>query len=624
MFVHLCGCGCVSVIKYYIKNIKQREIYLIPSSTQILFLLNYFHYLLHVYKYLKLLDLISLKLFAMVFLLLRNNKQANKHSRSKRAQLRTWWSTKMTKDNKETSLERTLSIDRSNALSPSILYPWLNAAEVSTVQDITSNSQNVTSEHRQYLSSRKEKIAGYKSHMKQGIEKFKVSLRSGALFPSSTPFPNDDDNENNPEELDNGSISEGALSCYKSFRTNPEELSLLFDFSMKGAVYQRDLNKINLSSSTAKIGVFICKPTESKAPATFDVVSDSLYEPDGESGVDIEESSEQVNTKRSLSSQSEERQVSKRQKYGNNIIRVQSETTNEIYDIEAQNLQGELLDSSTARSQEKNDNTKLNKPLPDLLNKMLNISDLRTNSTSSSLSSKVYTIPTFRDKSTKLNVAGIVDKFCRGTLTERKLNIMIKKESSNGKLSYQSDDFYKKLPNDFFEGSFSDEEISVSAESPNNSKEVEKSTNFGIEEGDTTEPSVRFDRSSRLLVYKTRKHLKKMDSDTSNCLLETKSILKTKGNDSESIESLRVSKCDLVDLKSFIKCFNHYETKKLNESEKYSKARENQLLRYYTNDDSSSVKFTPLCDVSVDSVNSQIMKKVQSDRKLVGLNKNYV
>ncbi|CAI4055240.1 hypothetical protein SKDZ_02G1480 [Saccharomyces kudriavzevii ZP591] len=199
------------------------------------------------------------------------------------------------------------------------------------------------------------------------------------------------------------------------------------------------------------------------------------------------------------------------------------------------------------------------------------LSDL--SETSSSGSSKVYTIPTFREVSKLLNISQILSKVCKDDLTQDKLTNLIKKHQNKKRcMNFRNKRFY-----DAFNPYVDDQEESELSDIENT---LPTDIDLDIREKSTS--SVRFDENSRLLIYKKSKKLNKDESQSSYATGEKRSILKAKRNMQQNEESQRASKCDTVGVAQFLHYFQYTEYKRQrNEAENY-RLRGEQLSKYYS------------------------------------------
>lgn len=254
---------------------------------------------------------------------------------------------------------------------------------------------------------------------------------------------------------------------------------------------------------------------------------------------------------------------------------------------------------------------------------------LSTNGSSNTSSAcpKVYTIPTFRRRNTSLNVSGIVRSFRNGTLDEMQLTQLANTGSiGKRKLTFQNKRFYDELlPSSEY---LYNEEID---EEDLGKKDVGIAEQTRVSKA---EAGVKFDKHSYLLVYKDSKKCSFYRGDeflsismprgkrelgkyssTSEPLLRSRSILKSRANSKEEEEIKRATHCDKVDISSFMNFFEHFENKRHVEEYKLGKVREQQLNHYY------SEKFFPelLQDIKfATATNSEFNKSKKATELNIG------
>ncbi|CAI4058542.1 hypothetical protein N7582_001133 [Saccharomyces uvarum] len=192
---------------------------------------------------------------------------------------------------------------------------------------------------------------------------------------------------------------------------------------------------------------------------------------------------------------------------------------------------------------------------------------------SSSDSSKVYTIPTFRGLSKQVNISQILSKFKKDSLTQDKLTHLIKNHQNKKKcIGFKNKKFYDAF-NPYLD---SQEEIEL-ADIENTSP-----ADIDLDIRDNSTSSVRFDHNSHLLIYKKSKKSSRGESQGSYVTAGTRSILKAKKNFQHDEESQRASKCDTVGVAQFLHYFQYTEYKRQrNEAENY-RLRGEQLSKYYS------------------------------------------
>lgn len=239
------------------------------------------------------------------------------------------------------------------------------------------------------------------------------------------------------------------------------------------------------------------------------------------------------------------------------------------------------------------------------------VADDKSTSTSriTSDSSQLYTIPTFRNETKRLNVAKIVT--CLRSSSQETVRSTYNNPSRiNRRPSYRDSHFYDSLPETYFADQ-SNEVIENNSSTGKNDKyqdlsnESDKIYNSikSAESGyyntrmdncaiNNDGNSVRFNDESRLLIYTPKRKgpgtlrndqiLLQQQNLDSNATPELKSILKTKDHTKTDIENARAICCDSVNVKSFMKALNEYEEKRLDDDRSNAISRERQLDRYYS------------------------------------------
>ncbi|AMD20975.1 HEL306Cp [Eremothecium sinecaudum] len=221
-------------------------------------------------------------------------------------------------------------------------------------------------------------------------------------------------------------------------------------------------------------------------------------------------------------------------------------------------------------------------------------------------------IPTFRMKDGKsMDVSNIVEHLKSGTVTERDLLCLAS--------------MYTYKENGFMDKSFYDEQGNEADNESAMSSEFEREGHtIGNEEREFFKPSaindsndsVKFNKFSCLVIYNASKKcdtgLKPQDIKNSvdktrpgaaieadsgydgddedalsNNVTETegslhKSILKSKNNDKEYLESQRAVKCDKVSVDEFLEFFDKYENERREGEYVLSLVRDKQLRNYYS------------------------------------------
>ncbi|SCW01635.1 LAFE_0E03972g1_1 [Lachancea fermentati] len=209
---------------------------------------------------------------------------------------------------------------------------------------------------------------------------------------------------------------------------------------------------------------------------------------------------------------------------------------------------------------------------------------IRLSTSSSECEPTQIPIPTFRQGHKRLDVSDIVENVTNGIMKNHELVELSRKEEK--KLTFRDKSFYE------LESAASDEQTSTL----NNAQDI-MHTN-----------SVKFDRVSYVFLYDASKQCRKFedskrrtkntrernpteinfdpgydgDSEVDVSKLQTKSILKSKKNERAELESVRADNCDQVDVLSFIRIFEDYESKRRKEETRLNFIRGQQLSQYYS------------------------------------------
>ena len=224
-------------------------------------------------------------------------------------------------------------------------------------------------------------------------------------------------------------------------------------------------------------------------------------------------------------------------------------------------------------------------------------------------SSQVYTIPTFRNETKRLNIANIIT-----SLRNRSVGTIRSTYRHHGgmnrSVSYRDNHFYDTLPDKYFTNDQNEEnENNVDSDDDGNYYDVTcESDKFynsikSIEPGyynrsmnsytiNNESNSVRFNDESKLFIYTPKRKgpgtlrndqiLLQQNNLDSGGAFELKSILKTKDHNKIDVENARAICCDSVNVKSFMKALNDYEEKRLDDDRNNAISREKQLNRYYS------------------------------------------
>ncbi|CCF57054.1 hypothetical protein KAFR_0C00590 [Kazachstania africana CBS 2517] len=512
--------------------------------------------------------------------------------KTKRAAFRNWFFMGLKKDSELSCgkvpdrSSNSLELSRSKGLSPTYFQSTLFGSLRSATTSLRKRPFLLKSQRRRNGKgnrTRSKRSFQLKENVKTKLQKLKSTCNKFVIS-SKIPVTQNDSTYLSQEmslicsHHDNDAGEK--LSCYKSFRTSSRDLSLLFEYTMKDdssdfnfeskansnppilksllfsgrPTSQQDHNNKTLpifsnNLSTSADIVIEAKTTENKR--IYDKVLQELVSLKNSGFTRSKKTSVRLLDNDSLGSDSlaSTSMVVPDVTYENDtsVSCLLEDTESSI----AINKRSELMDPSPYSKLKPN-----NKEVSSVYSSLLE---------SSTTSSKVYTVPTFREQVTRLNIKDIIDSLRNGTLTEKQLTGM--KRCVQQKLNFKNSTFYSELPSDFFENE------SVPYEEPVDICEKEDDIL------DTTETSVRFDTTSKLLVYTPKKIQPIPDSKAS---MEPHSILKSRDNSMMELENQQALRCERANLKTFIKSFNFFEGKREEEEIDNAKQRESQLQRYYS------------------------------------------
>ena len=421
----------------------------------------------------------------------------------------------------------------------------------------------------------------------------------------------DDDSDEDPEKL----------SCYRSFRTNAVDLSVLFDNEInrsmgdlaivntnKNAIFQSPFQDI-LEKSFSHLDIFqddvlvpvspyksarFELPEESECPSLSTAESTSVDDRDEDANVSTPGSSPmddpivQMGKTQYSTLRCPKALIPEINGENCQTEKVQfTDLTGDIYDLynsSESSLSGikecsvppvcSLGIMHTSSDATSASDLQLSAP-PSLMED----SGISTEySRSASDHSQTFTIPTFRKGSELETVADVMTSLRSGAIDEKHLALESKRS-----MSFTCRDFYDRLPNGYFDDpmchieNFDDDRDSIYEEQP----VVGNNTN-------ATGGSVRFNDESKLLLYTPQRKvetikLNQLDSARLNSSRQPKSILKTKHHDRMGLETERALMCDTVDVQTFLQIFMSNEKRRGNEEQKNVVSRERQLNRYYAN-----------------------------------------
>lgn len=132
-------------------------------------------------------------------------------------------------------------------------------------------------------------------------------------------------------------------------------------------------------------------------------------------------------------------------------------------------------------------------------------------SESSTTSSQIFKIPTFRDSNRIFRIAKFADNLLDGSLTEDRLSQLVRKTRNRAAITFKSNKFYDSLPRNYFDRYAVNLSNHDSLDKDSISDESKANVQSSVDNvGDCTENSVKFDANSYLLLYnKSSKHNKK-------------------------------------------------------------------------------------------------------------------
>lgn len=490
------------------------------------------------------------------------------------------------------------------------------------VPNLSDTSNELFSVNKELLPLLFEQKPERKSYRRQKLKDFKLHLKmkmhlargeENGLIPYKLRGSIGQDNSGGSDNY-NGE----ALECYRMFRTQPEHLDTLFDYTMKSA-----LNLVSPSKSLDFNGDnILAEEMPSFQNLKYDDIN-SILEPVAFSPPSVWDTDKRVDLKNSeaadgsgicSSNNSDSKGREECPALSMDSTEIESCTTGdspeESYDLKPSvYLDNELItkdgvtvsrssnDSFTSAEVEETSY----EDSQDTQNTLCSSgsSDINSESDSGSYSSDsntiIYKIPTFKQGRGQLNVSGVVRSLRNGTLTEKNLN-QIAKRGFLG-VSFRSKEFYDQPPS-------SSEDANEQIQECEQEVPFFASENDGIETGGIefagNGEAVKFDRYSQILVYRAAKRNVRnkesndstlklsnkgnstITSKSSEPLCSSKPILKKRGNEREPEETMRATLCDKVDVKSFLSYFEYFEHQKHSEEINLGKVREQQLSHYYS------------------------------------------
>lgn len=490
------------------------------------------------------------------------------------------------------------------------------------VPNLSDTSNELFSVNKELLPLLFEQKPERKSYRRQKLKDFKLHLKmkmhlargeENGLIPYKLRGSIGQDNSGGSDNY-NGE----ALECYRMFRTQPEHLDTLFDYTMKSAL---DLVSPSKSLDFNDDNI-LAEEMPSFQNLKYDDIN-SILEPVAFSPPSVWDTDKRVDLKNSeaadgsgicSSNNSDSKGREECPALSMDSTEIESCTTGdspeESYDLKPSvYLDNELItkdgvtvsrssnDSFTSAEVEETSY----EDSQDTQNTLCSSgsSDINSESDSGSYSSDsntiIYKIPTFKQGRGQLNVSGVVRSLRNGTLTEKNLN-QIAKRGFLG-VSFRSKEFYDQPPS-------SSEDANEQIQECEQEVPFFASENDGIETGGIefagNGEAVKFDRYSQILVYRAAKRNVRnkesndstlklsnkgnstITSKSSEPLCSSKPILKKRGNEREPEETMRATLCDKVDVKSFLSYFEYFEHQKHSEEINLGKVREQQLSHYYS------------------------------------------
>lgn len=490
------------------------------------------------------------------------------------------------------------------------------------VPNLSDTSNELFSVNKELLPLLFEQKPERKSYRRQKLKDFKLHLKmkmhlargeENGLIPYKLRGSIGQDNSGGSDNY-NGE----ALECYRMFRTQPEHLDTLFDYTMKSALDPVSPSK-SLDFNDDNI---LAEEMPSFQNLKYDDIN-SILEPVAFSPPSVWDTDKRVDLKNSeaadgsgicSSNNSDSKGREECPALSMDSTEIESCTTGdspeESYDLKPSvYLDNELItkdgvtvsrssnDSFTSAEVEETSY----EDSQDTQNTLCSSgsSDINSESDSGSYSSDsntiIYKIPTFKQGRGQLNVSGVVRSLRNGTLTEKNLN-QIAKRGFLG-VSFRSKEFYDQPPS-------SSEDANEQIQECEQEVPFFASENDGIETGGIefagNGEAVKFDRYSQILVYRAAKRNVRnkesndstlklsnkgnstITSKSSEPLCSSKPILKKRGNEREPEETMRATLCDKVDVKSFLSYFEYFEHQKHSEEINLGKVREQQLSHYYS------------------------------------------
>ncbi|AQZ17675.1 GIP1 (YBR045C) [Zygosaccharomyces parabailii] len=521
-------------------------------------------------------------------------------STGKRHALKKWFHSTIFRDNfdGEPDNEDTVVIEDGDDL---IFIPTL-----STIPNSLFSSSNkkvsplIFEENPNRENYRRQKLKNFKMHLKLKMHLARCDVDENRIY----------------SIVDNCQLGNG-LECYQLFKSEPEDLDALFDYTMKSALEPKSCVEV--------VGADYSGPAEELQPLqnlSYDDIKTfkniTSFDPNVFSSVDIWEGSEKSLQKYAT--------ISETQGVPDSCNRMPDEDCPTL-SMDSTEMDSLTTSESAERSFERTPSIYLNSELTlkhgasrvnicsedfsaentfyqdsqDTRHTLCSSATFGVSSSDRSDGSNtvIYTIPTFKQKRGEMNVSGIVRSFRNGTLNEKSLRNMFEKSGKG--VTFRSKEFYDEPPTSAKEAEDEQkhkEEASICSENQDTEYKNEAAT-----EGNGC--GVTFDRYSCVLVYRAAKRnchpmnpcftsermntskktyniARTSEPSSSHLDKAAKPILKKTANEKEALEKARAKFCDKVDVKSFLAYFEHFEHQKHSEEANLGKFREKQLSHYYS------------------------------------------
>lgn len=413
--------------------------------------------------------------------------------------------------------------DYSKFFNPSLtLYNGLTQEEILDLQRCITVKKHHPLQQNSIKVSKRSRL---KNRFKQSFQRIQKKTQTGN---NSKLFKSSELNRilsNKNDHLDNDWDS---LSCYNHFKT--DQLSLLFDISM--GKNNKDIN--NDYQIVSKENNYLEQPNQEQ-------LSIDKFKSSDKNNHNIEEVEEE-NLVPPLSS-STEKITPHWGKFKNPLFK------------ENQSSKDLLLSNRKFSSRDYDTQYQLFQPI-NFCSTTTSFSRSVSPSQSSSLSSKHYSIPTFKEKRKQLTVSKIV-----GNILNRSFKSNSQRDPN---LSYQNVKFYSNIASVQSENTFNSTTSSLPVCRSNSSS--------------ANQSRIKFDERSSLFVYG---NFTRSTHFYNNNSMNLKPILKNTVNKRQNIELKNAEGCDMIDMDKFLQDMIDNEAKRPFDSTQSEMVRNRQLIRYY-------------------------------------------